>query len=237
MAVNINSFLTDYSRPYYDKILNIIETIKASMREYYDIKDNIITPEVYIFGGFVRRLIEHYYDYQNSLKSDTKINFTTNFDIDIWFDFSNWWRKYQSYFIWSKEVKHIYSKINDKYKNTKILSYPEFGSRLVYGLYTIYIEDIKFDMCTNINHFETFSTLCDFTCNNLYIDLNGNIYIKTKSSYSIQDCFEHIKNKILINIINQNIINDMAEYSGDRNYYTEKILYREQKMLNDGYRY
>jgi hypothetical protein len=97
------------------------------------------------------------------------------------------------------------------------------------------IDEINFDMCTNINNFSekaytTFKNLSDFTVNNLYIDINGQLNKRIDcSNYTLDDCIEDIKNKKLHNIY---IVPNEEEYSMI-NFFDK----REKKMLEYGYVY
>jgi hypothetical protein len=227
-TINISTFLTENSTSYYRKVIDIINSLSQSTSIYYDGK----CPNIYIFGGFIRNLIEHYY------LNDTY--FSTPNDIDIWFDYSDIsYRRTHSYTSWSKELTIMLENIKNKYNLIEFVQPKIYGIHLTYGLSTIKIDDITFDLCTKVNHFSTFNTLCDFTCNNLYIDLNGNLHKKIDCLYTIQDSIEHIKNKKLINIINQDIINKLAKKDEDENneLYNEYMKRRETKMLTMNYSY
>lgn len=122
--------------------------------------------------------------------------------------------------------------------NKYLVNKKDYGSD--YGVINMTIDDIKFDMCTRINGFTTFDTLTDFVCNNLYFDINGNIHIRVKCDYSIEDIIEQIKNKKLINMLNKEFIQkECLEYwnPDDTDFYEKKWKYREDKMLSYGYNY
>ena len=55
MSHNINQFLTSQSGPVYSKIMDILHKFQRTQFDG-------ISPKVYIYGSFVRDLIQHYYN-------------------------------------------------------------------------------------------------------------------------------------------------------------------------------
>jgi DNA-binding FrmR family transcriptional regulator len=94
-------------------------------------------------------------------------------------------------------------------------------------------------MCTEINNFSTFETLSDFSVNNLYIDIKGEIKKRVDCDYTIDDIIEQIKNKKLINIVNKTFVethlDEHIDFPGAyENRFKEN---REKKMIEYGFSY
>ena len=60
------------------------------------------------------------------------------------------------------------------------------------------IDGISFDCCTNINNVKYFNMMCDFTVNNLYIDLCGNLNMRTPNSHNVYTVLQHITHSLLV---------------------------------------
>ena len=230
MTLNINSFLTNSdAKAFYEKVLSITRDI-----------EEITKGRVLIFGGLLRRIIETHFN--PDLKFETP-------DVDIWINrifpedsFYDVYREFgYSHTSWDRERKLIFTEIAKKHKTDEnYLVYPEFGYRINYGVCTMVIDDIKFDMCTNINLFTTFTKLSDYSCNNLYTDtVTGTLAMRVKTQYDINDCIEHIRNKKLYEIYDEDFItNELINYCPNHaSYYDEKKKYRKEKMLSYGYSY
>ena len=216
MEYNVQTFLTEQTRPFYERVINIVKDL-----------EEITHTKVVIFGGFIRNIIECYFN--------PSIVFKIN-DVDIWF------LNGHSLTTWERSVTHIYNQINICHNSSK-KDFHHYGiseHRIDYGVIKMTIDDIKFDMCTRINGFTTFDTLTDFVCNNLYIDINGNINIRVKCEYPINDIIEQIKNKKLIAMLDKEFIEtECLTYwnPNDKQFYEDKWKYREDKMLSYGYNY
>lgn len=240
---NIKFFITEKSKPYYNKVINIVENFENFINESNPPKPGYwsLKTKCNIFGGFIRNIIEHYFEFQEKPDSE----FRTPKDIDVWFNKfhinENMERSYcHSETTWNRDIKLLVDKLNEKYYPTKhpIISYPDICARINYGVKLVNIENIDFDLCTEINWFQTFNCLCDYTCNNLYIDIKGNLNYKTNTKYSISDSIYHIQKRLLIKITDLEFINrmkDIDEFSEE--YYQEKDEKREKKMLSYGYNY
>jgi hypothetical protein len=80
--VNIATYLTPESQPFFEHVMAIVK----KMEEYYEKIDTHKNPtgtvcNIYIFGGFIRDLITHYFKYQQ----DNTTKFVEFKDIDLWF--------------------------------------------------------------------------------------------------------------------------------------------------------
>ena len=230
MALNINSFLTNSdAKEFYEKVLSITHDI-----------EEITKGRVLIFGGLLRRIIETHFN--PDLKFETP-------DVDIWINrifpedpFYDVYREFgHSHTSWDRERRRIFTEISKKHTTDKdFIVYPQFGHRINYGVCTMTIDDIKFDMCTNINLFTTFTKLSDYSCNNLYTDtITGNLAMRVKTQYNIDDCIKHIRDKKLYEIYDEDFITNhlINYYPKHASYYDEKKKYRKEKMLSYGYSY
>ncbi len=92
-----------------------------------------------------------------------------------------------------------------------------------------------FDFCTKINNENRFDVLCDYTVNNLYIKTNGKIFLRINTNFTINEILDHIRDKKLVPIINDNIINSYIEYDRNNYYYHDLIEKRKNKMIGYGY--
>lgn len=237
MEYNIKLYLTEDTRPLYEKIINIIKEL-----------EDITHTRVVVFGGFVRRIFENYFNCQ---KEKDYESFTTP-DVDIWFlngpcnknchlPHTFWERpRGHSTSTWQYTSEKIFKELSKKHKvdNKEFIHLPNIKG-INYSVVSMTIDDIKFDMCTSINKFTTFDIISDFVCNNLYFDNTGKVFIRVKCDYSIEEIIEQIKNKKLIDIINK----DFFDYEFpscwalNPNFYEEKWEYRKNKMFGYGYNY
>ena len=233
--MNINNFLTPKSKPFYDHIISIIEKLNEYQKNAELPHRNGAECDIVIFGGFIRDLILHYFEYQKN----QDIEFIKPKDIDTWFHYisihDNEYRKFshsmtswQRYLSTIKKMIHEFSEYDIKNQMGYTISYDLSN----YCVYTMEIDGINFDMCANINNysgnaFTTFKNLSDFTVNNLYIDTKGQLKKRIDCpDYTIDDCIEDIKNKKL-----HNIYVDLGKEYGvcfDK---------RKKKMLDYGYTY
>lgn len=215
---NINYYLTNNTKEIYKLIIDICKNI-----------ENISNSKIYIFGGFIRNLIENYHNPESKFKFN---------DIDIWFYQSRYDNLNNSFTRWKINVlRNIVPKLRNIYKiSDQVICYSSECPRELYGLYKVNINDINFDFSTNINSENQYKKLSDYTVNNLTMDTEGNLYTRIDTQYTIDNIIEHIKNKKLIKIINSNVIDDYIHYLNDnKEYYIKKMNEREQKMINYGY--
>jgi hypothetical protein len=254
---NIQMFLNSQTRPFYEKVIQIIKDL-----------ENITHTNVVVFGGLVRRIIESYYDFTCFEQTETHLTKSSDKyfsipDVDVWFlngpctkdcDYQHSW--FNSFTTWERHANNIFNSMSHFHKMTS-KEYPIYNldsPRINYGVVNMTIDDIKFDMCTNINKFTNFEKLSDYVCNNLYFDVNGKMNIRVKEQrkwsktdfkvidlcpYSIEEIIEQIKNKKLINMINidKESIEIMDSSEKIKQYYIKKMKYREEKMLKNGYSY
>lgn len=203
-SYNITQFLNHKSSTYYNEVIDIIKEINS-----LNIEKN--KPKIYIFGGFIREIISHYYS------SDTE--FIPSKDVDLWFDYKPQ-NDYISLNSWIYRYRQILYNLNNKINITDAYRYNVFDDISKYGLLKLKFNNIDFDISTCINTCSLFDTLSDYTVNNLYIDIDGNINTRINSIYSVSDILLHIKKKELYKI---STLND------------ENIKNRTKKMLDYGY--
>ena len=238
--MNINNFLTPKSKPFYDHIIGIIQKLNEYQQkvELWKLPDNLQC-NIVIFGGFIRDLIRHYFEYQNN----EDVEFIKPKDIDTWFHYKSpmddeYHKFSHSMTSWIRYLRALNEimRYNSEYDVNHYLSGYSFSVDITkYCVCTMEIDEINFDMCTDINNysgkaFTTFKNLSDFTVNNLYIDINGQLNKRDDcSDYTLDICIDDIKNKKLHNIY---IVPNEEEYSMI-NFFDK----REKKMLEYGYVY
>ena len=226
----------------YNKIINICKTIEQLLTT-----DRVMA-KVYIFGGFVRDTIHKYFVNPTIVVDNENINMFN--DIDIWVFFvptydcklclsPNKWNKIIVSMVNHMEMFNVqfmeksYSERLGFVKNN-VINYP---------CVKLMIDGIKFDLCTNLYSYDTFKTMSDFTVNNLYIDLDGNIYSRSGSPNNVQIALNHI----FLSKIESNIcVADWAthikvwnNYSYDipNEFVMQHMGYRFQKLISRGFVY
>jgi hypothetical protein len=222
-------FLEQSQRAFYEKVISLC----GELEECSNMK-------VVIFGGFVRDLINGEID--------------RNRDVDLWF-FPE--ENYISQTKWKRKLTSIQDKmiaLNHVYENPPRISQenynPDVG--IHYCQYKRIIDGIKFDFCTDINNSAMFKDISDFSVNNLYMSLNGEIKTRCDTEFDVNDVIKHIKEKKLYDISNRSVlITYVEEYGGNVEYDVEnghrhrkvdphkwllkKINERQQKFVNRGY--
>jgi hypothetical protein len=239
---NISDYITPKTEKYYNDIITIVNVLQNT--KFFFSKDSIEKKvSIYVFGGAIRSIIQNYFNQTEE--------FIPSKDIDLWFDFSNIWWRGHSFETWKRTVNYILNEL--KYNSNINLSekhemYPEFGNRETYGIHTININNYDIDISTEINKECNFKNLSDFTVNNLYIDINGNLNTRATSEYTIKECIDHIKHKKLINIYNFKHAEQFVQYfCNDKDLERDNITLeeavamrfkqREEKMLSYDYNY
>jgi hypothetical protein len=209
--VSITAFLTDKSKPIYQKVIHIVEKIEL-----------VLNCKVSIFGGFIRNIIEHYH----KPSSEFKFN-----DVDIWIFFDN--KLIQSKQSFRNLINNGAYKINSKAKYSGDAL--ETGSASNYNSFKNDIEGIIFDFNCNYPNEPTLSYdfLTDFTVNNLSMEINGQLNMRIKVDYTIENIIEHIKQKLLIEIQTIDKLKQFKYFNKDN--LTEKLKLRTEKMLSYGY--
>ena len=230
--MNINTYLTPKSKPFYNHVIGIVEKLLECHQKIDLLKITQLECDIVIFGGFVRDLILHYFEYQN----DENIEFIKPKDIDLWFHYNNPNGKFtHSMTSWTHYIKQIKKTIDNcsEYSVNKKLECYSFSDDISkYCVIAMEIDNIKIDMCTNINHFSetsftTFKDLSDFTVNNLYIDTQGQLNKRVeRDNFTLNECIEDIHNKKLHNIY----VNPGSDYG-------LRFDQREKKMLEYNYNY
>ncbi len=210
--ITILPYIKTNNTHFYNKVLDIVKYLE--MISFCDIQ---------IYGGFVRNIIDNYYSDNNIITKD----------VDLWFSFDR--NIMVSYNSWKEKVDRMILQLRRKYNIENYIYFDLNDTREKYGLCKITIDGIEFDFCTKINDEDRFSKLCDFTVNNLYITTNGKIYTRINSIYKIEEILDHIKNKKLVSIINNDIINSYTVFDRNNYYYYDLMEKRTYKMLNYGY--
>ncbi len=156
----MEQYLTPKSKPYFDKISAIVKNIS-----------NVLKSDIFIFGGCVRDLIQHYFEYI----TDNEVEFIEPKDVDIWVSDDHSMRS------WDIAMKNLYKRKDEIAPESNFTFMggagggTPFSDREVYSLVKIIIDNINFDMTTNVNDWSVYNDLSDFTVNNLSIDMNHNI--------------------------------------------------------------
>ncbi len=229
---NIKYYLTPKSKPYYTKVIEIVEYLKTIA--FYDKSSSFFGSstklEIHIFGGFVRNIISHYFNPTE--------DFVPSADVDIWFDYSQY--RTHSYNSWRRHCVKMFGDLKQKYDvGNECLISNELGPRETYGLCKLTIDGIKFDFNTDINGESTYSSLADFSVNNLSINTEGNLSKRVNEccDYSLEELIEHIKDKKLINILDVKQVMKYIEW-GYLNEETRQIKFHQRitKMISYGYK-
>ena len=214
----MEQYLTPKSKPYFDKINLIVKNISK-----------IIESDIFIYGGFVRDLIRHYFEYN----SDNMTDFIEPKDVDIWVASKHSLRS------WDYDVRNLYKRKDEL--NITLMGGAgggaPFSDREVYSLVKIIIDNINFDMNTNINDWSVYNDLSDFTVNNLSIDMNNNITQRTNTKYTVEEVITHIKDKSLICCVNHEKLHRYIHFFCDETKrYKLALMTRLEKMENKGYK-
>ena len=182
MSHNINQFLTSQSGPVYSKIMGILHKFQRTQFDG-------ISPKVYIYGSFVRDLIQHYY---NPTKKFNFNNFNNFNKVNVWLDYSpydhtfeSWNSCYKSTFVQLKQELDI--KENKSYENR----YTDTDTVEPFDSVNVDIDSIKFNFNTKIEI--NWLEICELTMNNLFIDLFGNIFKRAKCGFLIDQIITHIE--------------------------------------------
>jgi hypothetical protein len=240
MSLNINNFSTSETSMVLAKIFNIL--YKFEQTESCD-----ITPKVYIYGGVVRDIIQHHFNPTEK--------FTLK-DVNIWLDCSPYLTHQDfDYDVWNDFFDELQSQLDNYYgiKFEQIQNkYYDLSNQ--FELVKFKINGITFNVCTAIN-MPNFHNLCDYTVNNLYIDIHGNLFQRAKSQYSVDDIINHIRLKKLVNILNEDYFTQLCKFYNEDfededeesyeicnddffkpSFIMENMLFeRENKMMKHGY--
>jgi hypothetical protein len=229
---NLKDYITPKSSEYYYKVMGIVTDLQTYMQA--NTKTNRYTKEpvnTLIYGGFIRNIIDHYYHPHD--------DFTPSKDVDVWmykhaidpaqarFSFSN-----DSFM---RNMRQTLNELKSKYNIPSIPYSPYVDPTKFTKSYSVFrqtIDNIDFDLCAQINSSDTFASLTDFTVNNLYIDTMGNIIVRLKCEYSLDEITDHIKHKKLVKILDSPV----NEFNVNQKH-IDRFEQREKKMLSYGYNY
>lgn len=163
-----------------------------------------------MFGGFIRDLLK------NKIPRD----------VDIWFNYPD--QGAISVELWQQIVMSIVHSLKDHIVSD-LRAHPMNDDRN--EISTVKIDGIDFDFCRNINGRVSFTTVCDFTVNNLYIWTDGEIRTRVNTKYSVHDILNHIKDWTIIDI---NDIEITKRYlkppTYDLKYYMDKTAKKAERL-------
>jgi hypothetical protein len=208
--------LTAEPREYYERVIKIVSDIES-----------ISGAEISIFGGFLRSLIEG----------------TIPRDVDMWFKYT------RPHFagtpgIWRRRILAMIPQIREKHtiKDEDIKISKETDTEMIredsYEIANIKIDGIDFDFCCNTSRRLSFKSLADFSVNNLYIGLDGELKTRVLTNYTVTDIIGHIKERKLIDITDIKVIEahlNPYEPKYNLDYYKNKMVLKGQKMVGYGY--
>ena len=198
--------------------------------------DNHNNADIYIFGGFLRNIMEHHHS--------SAREFTPPKDVDIFIRFdelhvptpsqTTWWQRFVPFFI---------STLSQKYKVCKLPAKHNSYSDYDYCLTSLIVDDIKFDITSHINDFHgkcpRFEELTDYTVNNLMLDTSGKLQTRVKlDDYDLAISLEHIRIRQLVFINNEKVYKWLIGMYNDEECkaaYDEYMSARKTKMLSYGY--
>ncbi len=199
MSHNISQFFTAQTGPLFYKIQRILHKFQST-------EFDGISPKTYIYGGFVRDLIQHYHN------PTEKFNFN---NVNVWLDCSPYRHNFES---WYDFCDCIFKELQDDHDIIiQDMTYSYYDISEKFNLVNMTIDSIKFNFCSDIN-MPNFHNLCDFTVNNLFMDIYGNMFKRAKCEYSVGDILLDIKQKKLVKIFNEDYlkqVNDYYKYEND----------------------
>jgi hypothetical protein len=217
---SIINYLTPKSAYYYERIRMIVDKL-ASLFEY----------NVVIYGGMVRDIISHYYEYQR----DNSIEFIEPKDVDLHINMkpsSHW-----NYF----SMNH-YNYLMKKLWDNKIVELDKTDYRTIYQdnytLVKFVIDGIQFDISANVNQWCIYDDITDYSVNCLNINSDNIIGVRG-IDMEVEIILHHIENKELHNVLDRTKLKRYLDYYNNDvsviQYYEDKIIERNSKMLNKGY--
>lgn len=218
---DITKYLTPKSTPYYEKV-------KSTITELYD----IIKYPIIIYGGMVRDIIAHYYEYN----IDNMVEFIEPNDVDIHISCPS---KYK--FLDHFSMNH-YNNLMHTLSKSKIIEKDMTDYKNInqdnYTLNKYIINGIKFDISANVNHWCIYNDITDYSVNCLTI--NNNIIEVRGIDMDVDTILGHIEKKELHNVLDMNKLTRYIDYFGKNNitttkYYEDKILERREKMHSKKY--
>jgi hypothetical protein len=246
---HLEMFLTEETKRTCKPILQIIKDISIIIPKLLETREYVNPSKcgVYVFGGFIRNIIQSYH--KNNELTFNDINLFINLPI-----------LQVSCFVIFKEIKILLTELGYKeitlnfdetFDSSENLDYP---NRYAIGKMTI--NDYYFDLITNVGR-NPFYHLHDFTCNNLIIDCTNEKYELMSRYYlnlpqnwiytgltpiefsmnniSVYNCIIHIKEKRLVRLHDKYLrLIENIKYEIDSNRIIQLQL-REIKMIQKGY--
>lgn len=215
---NISDYITEKSKEYHEKVKEIIKRVQK-----------LTDMDAFVFGGYPRDIIRHYYDHQK----DSDVSFAPPVDIDIYLRSRHMKDRGNSYSTWRVIMRYLTSQ-----KDVTVLKRPSLeddgNDSEKYTLYKCIINDITVDICTMINFHASFDTIMDFDINAIYFTNNGQMGLrKPVEDKDINDVISNIEKGMMVPIY----LND--EYIRDKRKniigFFKGIQYRIQKMVLKGY--
>ena len=215
------NFLTPKSSPYYEKVQMIVSKL-ADIMEY----------PIIIYGGMVRDLITHYYEYN----FDNSVEFIEPNDVDLHIMCPSKY-KILNYFSMNHYNYLIKKLWDNKMVHKDITDYVNIY-RENYSLVKFVIDDIKFDISADINHWCIYDDITDYSVNCLNVDRNNMIGVRG-INMDVDMILTHIKNKELHHVLDRKKLQRYIDYYGKDEstiqHYESKIVERQQKMLGKGF--
>ena len=198
---------------YYENMMNVLKWIELATQS-----------QIIIYGGYIRRIVENCME--NVHKSLDDRPFKPPPNINIWLLFPEAIHNDE----WISKKMKILQILGDKFG---IYSMEHPSSISDNPIFKIFCCNIHFEIKTKIisKYNYTICENCDFTANNLMMDMNGKILERTKSQYDYNTIFNDIVNKKLRTIYK-------FKYSASHPLTTKAQIILEQrreKMIKEGY--
>lgn len=210
-------YLTPKSSSYYERIRTEVSRISKT-----------IGFPIVIYGGMVRDMIIHYYEYQNN----NMIDFIEPNDVDL--------------HIMSSSKDHIFSMNHYNYMmkilwDNKMIEKDETDYITIYkenySLVKFVINGIKFDISANINNWCIYNDIADYSINCLTII--DNILGVRAIDMDVNEIITHIEKKELHCVLDKKNIQRYIDYWKENEnviqHYDNKMIERHQKMINKGF--
>lgn len=215
------NFLTPKSSPYYERVQSIVNKLATTL-EY----------PIMIYGGMVRDMITHYYEYQ----LDNIVEFTEPNDVDLHIMHPSEYKNFRCFSM--NSYNYIMKKLWDNKMVEKDMTDYVNIYRENYSLVKFVIDGIKFDISADINHWSIYDDITDYSVNCLTIDKDNMIGVRG-IGMEVDRILIHIKNKELHNVLDreklQRYIDYYGKYESTIQHYENKIAERQQKMLSKGF--
>ena len=219
---SIINYLTPRSAPYYERVRMVVDKL-ISVFEY----------NVVIYGGMVRDIISHYYEYQ----VDNMVEFIEPKDVDLHINTEGRPNSCWDYF----SMNH-YNYLMKKLWDNKMVELDKTDYRTIYQdnytLVKFVIDGISFDISANVNHWCVYDDITDYSVNCLNVNSNNIIGVRG-IDMDVGTILNHIENKMLYNVLDKKKLQRYIDYYNNDvsvvQYYEDKIIERHSKMLDKGY--